>query len=294
MRHHLVIGASGMIGEHLVRALNATGQEALATYYKTSLPSAVPLDITNRRDVDSLFASEKPRVAFLPAALTNVDYCETHADETYQTNVLGAQNVIEAANSTDTRLIYFSTDYIFDGRTGPYFEEEPANPVSEYGRQKLAAEHYISLFAKNYLIIRTTIVFGWERQGKNFVARLVKSLRENIPVKVPVDQVGSPTYANNLAQIAVELSESGLKGTVNVTGPDCIDRYGFARATARAFQLDEGLIVPVKTEELGQPAKRPLNAGLITAKITKISNTPLTDYLDGLNKMAHEENNDRR
>ena len=121
----------------------------------------------------------------------------------------------------------------------------------------------------------------------------MKSLRENIPVKVPVDQVGSPTYANNLAQIAVELSESGLKGTVNVTGPDCIDRYGFARATARAFQLDEGLIVPVKTEELGQPAKRPLNAGLITAKITKISNTPLTDYLDGLNKMAHEENNGR-
>lgn len=289
MKRHLVIGASGMVGEHLVLALNAIGQNPIATCRSNQIPSAIPLDITNRSDVDSLFASEQPMVTFLPAALTNVDYCETYPDESYKTNVMGVQNVVNVANSADSRVIYFSTDYIFDGRKGPYSEEEPANPISEYGRQKLAAEHYISLFSKKYLIIRTTIVYGWERQGKNFVARLVKSLRENVPVKAPVDQIGSPTYANNLAQIAVELSESDRMGVVNVTGPSCVDRHAFARAAARAFHLDESLIVAVKTEELHQPAKRPLNAGLNTTKISEISKTSLTAYFDGLDLMAKEE-----
>ena len=225
MRQSLVIGASGFVGEHLVAALKFVGQVPVSTYRKTPIPSATFLDITQQAEVQNLLESTNPEIVFLPAALTNVDFCEIHFDEAYEINVRGVQNVIHAANTTRSKLIYFSSDYIFDGRAGPYDEEATANPITQYGRHKLSAEHYIALFAKDYLIVRTTVVYGWERQGKNFVLRLIESLKEHNIVKVPMDQIGSPTYANNLAQIVVELSTSNLNGVINITGPDCISRY---------------------------------------------------------------------
>jgi dTDP-4-dehydrorhamnose reductase len=286
MRGTLIIGASGLIGEHIATTLKACGKNPACTYHNTAIPDAIRINIARDEEVGELFESILPKIVFLPASLTNVDYCEDHPDESYQTNVIGVQHVVRASNKAGSRIIYFSSDYLFNGEKGPYSETDVVNPISEYGRQKLEAEHYISLFAKDYLIIRTTVVYGWERQGKNFVLRLVNSLREGIPVKAPVDQIGSPTYVNNLAQIVVELSESNLQGVINVAGPDCISRYNFAYATAQAFHLDANLILPVQTEELRQPAKRPLNAGLKIEKVAGLSKTPVIAYRSGLAHMA--------
>jgi dTDP-4-dehydrorhamnose reductase len=285
MKRDIVIGASGMVGAHLVATLEALGRCPVATYRTTPISCAVQLDIRQSLDLKKLFTEIKPACVYLPAALTNVDYCESHPAETYQTNVLGIKNVIDAANAVDARIVHFSSDYIFDGQNGPYSETDTANPLSEYGRQKLEA-----LFSKNNLIIRTTVIFGWERQGKNFVFRLVKSLREEAVVKVPMDQIGSPTYVNNLAQIVIELSETDLQGVVNITGPDCVSRYEFARAAARIFNLNENLLIPVQTAELHQPAKRPLNAGLKIEKLPGLTKTPLISYQKGLMLMAKNEN----
>jgi dTDP-4-dehydrorhamnose reductase len=268
MKRDIVIGASGMVGAHLVATLEALGRCPVATYRTTPISCAVQLDIRQSLDLKKLFTEIKPACVYLPAALTNVDYCESHPAETYQTNVLGIKNVIDAANAVDARIVHFSSD----------------------GRQKLEAEHYIALFSKNNLIIRTTVIFGWERQGKNFVFRLVKSLREEAVVKVPMDQIGSPTYVNNLAQIVIELSETDLQGVVNITGPDCVSRYEFARAAARIFNLNENLLIPVQTAELHQPAKRPLNAGLKIEKLPGLTKTPLISYQKGLMLMAKNEN----
>lgn len=289
MKQHLVIGASGMVGEHLLSTLRTLGGQAVATFYQKPLPSAHQLNITDGIEVHRLFKTVNPQIVYLPAALTNVDYCENHPEESYNINVLGVQNVVNAANITRSRLIYFSTDYIFDGKNGPYSEEATANPISAYGCQKLEAEHYIALFAKDYLIIRTTIVYGWERQGKNFIYRLIKSLTNGVPVKVPVDQIGSPTYANNLAEIAVNLSGSSLKGVINVTGSGLVNRYEFAKKAAQIFHLDESLVLPVETESLNQPAKRPLKAGLLTSKVSVISTIPVVNYEDGLTMMTKEQ-----
>lgn len=284
----MVIGASGMVGEHITTTLNSLERNTIATYNKTAIPLASYLDATNEKEVNKLIEGTNPQVVFMPAALTNVDYCEMHPEEAYNVNVNGVKNVVKASNSIDARLIYFSTDYIFDGENGPYDEEAPANPISIYGLQKLEAEHYIALFAKDYLIIRTTVVYGWERQGKNFIYRLVNSLSSGTPVKAPTDQVGSPTYANNLCQIAVHLSETTLSGVINVTGPNQISRYEFAKKAANIFHLDENLVVPVQTEALHQPAKRPKKAGLLTDKVNAISTIPVTNFEEGLARMARD------
>lgn len=288
MKSRIVIGVSGMVGEHILNALDVRESQVLTTYNKTPVSSAEKLNIADKAEVDEIIQRISPDIIYLPAAITNVDYCENHLEESYNVNVIGVQNIVNASNSAGSRLVYFSTDYIFDGKNGPYDESTAANPISEYGRQKLEAEHYIALFAEDYLIIRTTVVFGWERQGKNFVYRLIKSLSNGVAVNVPVDQIGTPTYVNNLAQIAVQLSETSMQGVINVAGSRLINRYEFAKKAAAVFMLDENLIKSVHTDELYQPARRPLSAGLLTAKLEDASPIPIVDYEEGLRLMAGE------
>ncbi len=107
-----------------------------------------------------------------------MEYCGTHVRESYTVNVKGVPDIVKAANRIKAKLVFFSTDYIFNGEDGPYDEEAAADPINIYGLPKLEAEHYISLFAMDYLIIRTTVVFGWEHQGKNFIYRVIKSLSD--------------------------------------------------------------------------------------------------------------------
>lgn len=288
MKSRMVIGVSGMVGEHILNALDVRESQVLTTYNKTPVSSAEKLNIADKAEVDEIIQRISPDIIYLPAAITNVDYCENHLEESYNVNVIGVQNIVNASNSAGSRLVYFSTDYIFDGKNGPYDESTAANPINEYGRQKLEAEHYIALFAEDYLIIRTTVVFGWERQGKNFVYRLIKSLSNGVAVNVPVDQIGTPTYVNNLAQIAVQLSETSMQGVINVAGSRLINRYEFAKKAAAVFMLDENLIKSVHTDELYQPARRPLSAGLLTAKLEDASPIPIVDYEEGLRLMAGE------
>ena len=177
MPENLVIGASGQVGEHLLTALQESGRSVLGTYHQHQTEGLVPLDLRESRQTADLIQQCAPQTIYLPGALTNVDYCETHPEDSRAINVTALQGVVHAANAIGAGVVYFSSDYIFDGRSGAYTEDQPANPICEYGRHKLAAEHYISLNAAKFLIIRTTVVFGWEAQGKNFVSRLISDAR---------------------------------------------------------------------------------------------------------------------
>ncbi len=289
MNCNLVIGASGLVGAYLDAMLRASGQKVISTFFTHPITSAIPLDVRQRDNVTTLVTETQPTHIFIPAAIPNVDYCETHPKETYLTNVLGVKNVVMAAKHIGARVIYFSSDYIFDGEDGPYDETETANPVSEYGRQKLEAEHFIGIHAHNFLIIRTTIIYGWERQGKNFVFRLIQSLQDGRLVKVPVDQVGSPTYAGHLAKASIEMASRTDVNLLNIAGRDCISRYEFACHAAKIFGLDEQLILPVTTAELRQPALRPLNAGLKVDKLASLSQIQIPDSAEGLTQMVNEQ-----
>jgi dTDP-4-dehydrorhamnose reductase len=194
--------------------------------------------------------------------------------------------VIQAANQVGAKLVYFSTDYIFDGKNGPYKEDHPANPVCEYGRQKLYAEHLIATLAEDFLILRTTGVYGWERQGKNFIYRLMSVLGAGQTLTVPADQLGSPTYAPNFVRAVVELALTTHRQVFHVAGMEVANRYEFALEAARALKLNGDLIQPVSTAELGQTAPRPLQAGLRVEKASASLPFPLLGYHDGLREMA--------
>jgi dTDP-4-dehydrorhamnose reductase len=161
--------------------------------------------------------------------------------------------------------------------------------VNEYGRQKLAAEQEVSRDARDSLIVRTTAVYGRERRGKNFVTALTSALRAGRSVRVPADQIGNPTYAPNLADVVVELANSGTRGVANVAGPDRISRHRLALEAAAVFGLDPGLIVATSTPELGQRAARPLDAGFVVDRTRALTTLPLVGYREGLRLMAAEE-----
>jgi dTDP-4-dehydrorhamnose reductase len=285
---YLVIGGSGQVGHHLLRALLEQHQDALGTAASHSVPGLVPLDIRDRASVLSLVSESRPDVVLLAAACTNVDSCEVDPPSAHIVNVLGAKYVADAVGGIGSRLVFFSSDYVFDGRAGPYSEDDATSPISEYGRQKVMAEELVALNAPDHLIIRTTVVYGWEPQGRNFVQRLVTSLREGKTAKVPGDQVGTPTYAPNLAEASLELSRLKLCGIIHVAGPAAASRYEFAVRAAQVFGLDPSLVESVPTASLKQLANRPLQAGLRTKKAATILKTKLLTYGEGLETMARE------
>ncbi len=285
----LVIGASGLVGGHLLTQLKQqVGTEVIGTYHQHPAAGQQPFDVLDRAAVRAAFDQIQPTVVFLAAALSNVDYCELHPGPSYEANVSGVQHVVEAASSCGAKLVFFSTDYIFDGRAGPYREDDAASPISLYGWHKTLAEHHIALHSSDYLIVRTTGVYGWESQGKNFVYRLLRTLPQGQALRVPTDQVANPTYAPNLVAATIELAQAAAVGVFNLVGCERVSRYAFALEAARVFDLDPQLILPVSTAELKQPAARPLQAGLKINKALQVLRTPLLDYHLGLQAMRDE------
>ncbi len=285
MPSQLVIGASGQVGEHLLRTL---GAEGAGTYLEHPVAGLHRLDARDERATAALIDELGAEVVYLTASEPNVDLCEREPEATRAINVAVVEAAARACRATGARLVFFSTDYVFDGRGGPYGEEDEPRPLCEYGRQKLEGER-LALALEGAIVVRTAVVYGWERQGKNFVVRLIAGNRAGERWRVPADQVGSPTYAPNLAEAAVALARARAAGIFHVAGAAAVDRYTFALEAARVFSLDATLIEPVRTADLDQAAARPLQAALRVDKTAKTIGLPLLAYPDGLRAMLRAQ-----
>jgi dTDP-4-dehydrorhamnose reductase len=263
-----VIGGSGQIGGWVMRTLVERGHSAVGTFASASFPGLVRLDAADLAATAAWVRSERPDVVFYPAGFTWVDGCERDPLRAYATNVEQPLNVARAAAEIGARFVYFSTDYVFDGQAGPYTEDAPTHPLSVYGRAKRDAELALAQeLGERQLTVRTSWVFGPERQGKNFAYQLLRSLSAGKPMVCPSDQVSSPTYGPDVARAVVLLVEQGWTGLVHVVGPEVMDRVQFARSIAGAFGYDVALIVGRPTAELGQGAPRPLDGGLRSRRL---------------------------
>lgn len=278
----LVIGASGQVGAILHARLTARGHSVVGTHGQAPQPSTRPLDITDAGATERLIADTAPDWVFFPAGLTLVDYCEDHPDEAFRVNRDAPTCAARAAARGGAGFVFFSTEYIFDGKAGPYAEEDGPNPLSVYGRSKLEGERAISDANPRALVLRTTVVYGPEPQGKNFVYRLVRRARAGERVAVPADQRSSPTYNQDLAAATVELAERGVDGVLNVAGPVVLDRHAFALVVCEVFGLDPSLLVPLATADLDQQAVRPLNAGLKVERARSLLAVALRGPREGL------------
>lgn len=270
----LITGCHGLLGQKVLKVfLKSTSAEILATAKepKTFLDlkgfDYTMLDITNRSDVKNLVVYFNPDVIVNTAAYTNVDGCELNRELAWRVNVEGVRNLVHSARRVDAKLIHISTDYIFDGKNGPYDENAIPNPINYYGRTKLASENEIKIGGIRFAILRTNVLYGVGRNVKsNFALWLYNKLSSGEKIKVVTDQIGNPTYVDDLAFAILKVVEFDKEGIYNVGGRDFVSRYDFALKLAEIFSFDHELIIPVKTSELNQVAPRPLKSGLITLK----------------------------
>ncbi len=258
----LLIGAAGLVGRHVRAALGE--RDVVATFHSDPIEGGVALDITDAAAVRACIAETAPDTIVFAAAEPYVEACESDPSGTWRVNVEGP--AIARLAVPDANLVVFSSEYVFDGARGPYCETDPVSPINVYGMQKVALEE-LAASAPRHLVLRISGVFGQEARRRNFVWQLVDRLRAGKTFDVPSDQVITPTDAASLATAVVELIDRGASGTFHAAGPEIMGRVEFARLIARAFGLDEGLIVPRPTVELGLTAKRPASAGLSDAKL---------------------------
>ena len=273
-RRTLVIGSNGLLGQKIVELLvrGSTGVITCASIEERpvrDLQSAeyLQFDITSKKDVKRVVAESDPDVIINCAAMTNVDACENQRELAWKINVGGVENIIESARKDSLVVVHVSTDYIFDGKAGPYTEDDRPEPLSYYGKTKLASENALRASGLPYFIARTMVLYGYATDVKpNFALWLIQNLEKQATVTVVDDQIGNPTLVDDLAYGMLRGIELGRTGIFNIAGRDIVNRYVFAQELARVFGFNPGLIVPIKTAQLRQPAPRPLKSGLITLK----------------------------
>ncbi len=293
----LVTGASGLLGRKVLAALRRQqGWEPIATARAPgSLPrdevgTVYPLDVCDRDQVRAALTRTRPAAVIHTAAMTDVDGCEREPERAWAVNVGGTQIVAEACARVSARLVHLSTEYVFDGRAGPYRESDAPNPLSVYGRTKLESERAVAASCERWAVARTTVLFGYAPGVRaNFVLWLLGRLARGERTRVVADQIGSPTLADNLADMVLALAGDGGHGIYHTVGGSRLARSDFARLAATEFGLDADLIDPVATADLCQPAPRPLAAGLSTARFQReFPTVPVLSARDALERLRRQ------
>ncbi len=266
-----ISGASGLVGSNCLKHFIEQGWETVGSYYSFQTDDTVFYDTLmpdhpNNFDV----AAFKPDVIVHCGALTHVDYCESNEQESYDKTVQSTINLIKLANECKARLVYISTDYVFDGKDGPYTEDAPVNPLSVYARHKLEAEQRVLRDNAAPLVLRVTNVYGNELRGQNFVARIVDQCTKNqkLTLKLPYDQYASPANAWDIARCMYLLLRDNKGGIYHIGGTDYMNRIDLALRVLSYFPNAAYELIPMNTEDLKQPAARPLLGGFIKMKFS--------------------------
>lgn len=278
MKKIWVCGANGMLGSHFTRLLNERKIPFVAT-------GSQEVDITQVDPVNDFMRSQKFTHVINCAAYTQVDQAEKEQKQAYLLNALGPYHLGNSGKRYGTQVIHFSTDYVFDGKGHkPYTEESPCGPLGAYGLSKLAGEMKLLDELKNACIIRTSWLYGLP--GKNFVATMLKLMKEREQLRVVVDQVGRPTYCQDLAEATLEMLDQ--KGIFHFANSDETSWHQFAVEIAKqAKELGFPLIVkqidPIPSSEYPTPAQRPSYSTLSTKKIEAVLGHPPRSWKKALN-----------
>jgi dTDP-4-dehydrorhamnose reductase len=285
MKKVLITGANGLLGQKIVEVLSPACKilacDLGPEFFLSLKASYNPLDIREKDKVAVLVKYFKPSWIVNCASYTDVDGCEKNQSLAWSVNVDGVKNIVEVCQEFKINLFHFSTDYVFDGKDGPYSEEDKTNPVNFYGKTKLESERIIEHSHINFTIIRTNVLYGrGEKVKSNFFLWVLENLKKNEKIKVVDDQYNNPTLAFNLAQIVKEAVDRNLFGLYHIGGRDWLSRFEFAQKVALGFGFDKEKIEPIQTSDLKQTAPRPLKGGLKIDKARKVFKTEIV----GINK----------
>jgi dTDP-4-dehydrorhamnose reductase len=278
----IITGGNGMLAHALIRALAARGLRALTLDRRVC-------DITQSADVRRTFESHRPSLLLNCAAHTKVDLCEDEPDKADEINGRAVGRLAEAAKRHGTRLVHFSTDFVFDGRgSRPYRVDDPLGPLSAYGRSKLLGEQVLQEHAPaHWLILRTAWLYG--RNGPCFPRTIVERGRAGQPLRVVSDQIGAPTYTEDLAAATFELLDREASGIWHLTNAGTTSWFDFAKAAVEEFGIQADL-APTTTDDWlkvrPKQAVRPAYSVLDIEPFANIVGHPMRPWRDALRDYA--------
>ena len=274
-----ITGVNGQLGYDVKRELLERG------YTDILAPTRVDLDITNEDAVKKMIREYRPSVIFHCAAYTAVDKAEEEQEKCYQVNVLGTKYLTEAAKEVGAKIIYISTDYVFDGtKEGLYQIEDKVNPVNYYGKTKYLGENFVFKY-ENHIIVRISWVFGIN--GKNFIRTMLNLAESHKELNVVCDQIGSPTYTKDLAGLLVNMFLSNVKGLYHVTNEGYCSWYEFAEFIFKESRK-KVKVHPILTKDYKTIAKRPLNSKLSKESLDDIGIKRLPEWQDAVSRYLKE------
>ncbi len=294
MEKLIITGVNGLLGQKLleqgINKYKVVGMDIHdESFIKKTKFEYHQLDITKRRQLKKLVSSLQPEYIINTAAMTDVDGCEAQREECWKINVEAIENLIYAVRETRTKIIQLSSDYVFDGKNGPYSETSVPKPLGYYGKSKLASENLLIAAGIESAIVRTMVLYGDGVEIRpNFVTWLIEKLKNGKSVNIVNDQFGNPTLVDDLAHAIFEIIERKKWNLYHISGSELIDRYNFALKIADVFKLNKNLITPITTTELKQPAPRPLKSGFIIDKARADLRIEMSNIEEGLKKLKKQ------
>ena len=289
----LIIGGSGVIGWNL---LSKFTNNIKFTYYKnkTHRNDGIFLDITNRKDTIKIIENEKPDIVIHTSALTNVELCEKEHNLANSINIQGTENVVEGCKKINSKIIFVSTSFVFDGQKNQYFEDDHKSPSTYYGITKAKGEDIVINSGLPYLILRIDQPYYWNEkwQHSNSVLRVIDTIKTGNRHKEIEDWYNCPTYVPDFTKALKKMIDLKLEGIFHVVGSDFISRYDWALEISNIFNLDKNLIKKINSSELNLLAVRK-NIYLNNNKLFEKTGIVMNGIKSGMIKM-HSENHSRK
>lgn len=288
MEKLIITGVNGLLGQKLLEQAHSKYSILGIDLHDEPFDKKIKfdyrkLDLTQRRLVKEVILNYNPHYLINTAAMTDVDTCETQKEQCWKINVEAVDNIIYAVRQTGIKIVQLSSDYIFDGKNGPYSEKNVPLPLGYYGKSKLASENLLINSNLDHAIVRTMVLYGYGINVRsNFVTWLIEKLKKNANVTIVTDQLGNPTLADELATAILKIVKLKKWDLYHISGSELIDRYSFALKIADIFKLDKNLISSITTPELNQSALRPLKSGFIIDKAKTELGIEMSNAEEGL------------
>ncbi len=284
----IITGITGLVGSHLARRLESKRNIIGISRNPTGAPESinlVQLNITEKQDLLSFLGKTDFDTIINCAAMADVDQCEIEREEAHRINTEAVETMAGFCNEHNRLFIHLSTDYIFDGKSGPYSEDATPNPINYYGLTKSDAEKAIINSSCQHLIVRTNHIYGnLPSSPSKLVNWLLQAKTGNI--QAADDQYNNSTWAGNLADAIIELMDMNFRGVINIGGRDYLSRYDFAIKGAGILGYESSHVIKTSINKLGLKAPRPLKAGLTINKMRLILRTQPIGVLEGLKKVG--------
>jgi dTDP-4-dehydrorhamnose reductase len=281
-----VIGASGYIGRHLLDKYRTQYPDCVGTSFSSDVLDLIPFDIRNPNIEPLNLERTGHKAVIIASAKPNISYCENEPLKAYEVNVKGTLQLIKNLSATSLKIIFLSSDYVFDGIKGNFDDHHPTAPTTSYGRHKKIIEHEIRALTDNFLVIRLSKIYGLKKGDKTILDEAANLLQQNKQVLAASDQYFCPTYVGDLIQAIINIQEKDLTGYMNVCAPEIWSRFEMHTTLAQFMEKDISLVKEINLHDLPEMKRRPLNTSMICSRLNQETQTQFVSFKDSISKVA--------